>query len=122
MYSSLRKIHIAVCVVLLLFFSTQSIGTSTYPDLHQAVNQQLQKQLEQYVKNNGLTKLANKKQLSFALVDITNPEHPQVGAINGDVNLYAASLPKIAIYVGRELEHVSQVGTAQEDERQPHDL
>lgn len=48
----------------------------------------------------GLDTPAQKKQLSVALVDITDPSHPHLAAINGDNMVYAASLPKIAILFG----------------------
>lgn len=48
----------------------------------------------------GLDTPARKKQLSIALVDITDPRHPHMAAVNGDNMVYAASLPKIAILFG----------------------
>ena len=97
----LRRLQLPICSVLLFLICTsQVISAPNYPDLHSATNVQLQQKLEKYIKENDLTSLVQKKQLSFTLVDITDPARPQVGKINGDVNLYAASLPKIAILLG----------------------
>jgi beta-lactamase class A len=42
----------------------------------------------------------DRKKICIAIVDITNEKHPKVAEINGDVMMYAASLPKIAILLG----------------------
>lgn len=84
----------------LLFFVTFQICAKSYPDLNAAKDHSYQKHLQDYVQSNGLAKLAKNKQLSFALVDITEPQMPRVAEVNGDINLYAASLPKIAILLG----------------------
>lgn len=44
-----------------------------------------------------LKRLVDRKKMSIALVDITNPEKPLYSAVNGEQTLYAASMPKIAI-------------------------
>lgn len=41
-----------------------------------------------------------RKQLSVALVDISDLEHPKVASVNGDHMVYAASLAKMAILLG----------------------
>jgi beta-lactamase class A len=40
------------------------------------------------------------KKVALVVVDITAPSEPKVASINGDVMMYAASLPKIAILLG----------------------
>ena len=40
------------------------------------------------------------KKVALVVVDITAPREPKVASINGDVMMYAASLPKIAILLG----------------------
>lgn len=92
-------IKVCVCCAL-LFFATFQIFAKSYPDLDAAKDHSYQKLLQNYVQSHGLSNLAKDKQLSFALVDITNPLEPRVAEINGDINLYAASLPKIAILLG----------------------
>lgn len=57
----------------------------------------LQKRVERAISDLGLSKYARRKRLSLALVDITDVDRPRVADINGDVMMYAASLPKIAI-------------------------
>ncbi len=44
--------------------------------------------------------LVKGKKVGIVLADITNPHKPRVAEVNGDVMLYAASLPKIAIVLG----------------------
>ncbi len=43
---------------------------------------------------------ARRKRLAVVLVDVTNKGTPRVASINGDVMMYAASLPKIAVLLG----------------------
>jgi beta-lactamase class A len=57
----------------------------------------LQQQVEAAVADLGLSKYARRKRWSVALVDVTDVERPRVADINGDVMMYAASLPKIAV-------------------------
>ena len=48
----------------------------------------------------GLQHAVRRRKLAAVLVDISNVEKPRVASINGDVMLYAASLPKIAVLLG----------------------
>jgi beta-lactamase class A len=41
-----------------------------------------------------------RRRLSVALVDISDLDDPKVASLNGDIMLYAASLPKIAVLLG----------------------
>lgn len=43
---------------------------------------------------------AKGQRLAVALIDLTDLDEPRVAAVNGDVMMYAASLPKIAILLG----------------------
>jgi beta-lactamase class A len=70
---------------------------NTYPNLRNANNPTLQKQLEKRLKRLKLDTAVRKGHLAVALVDVTNPQHPQLAQVNGDEMMYAASLPKIAI-------------------------
>jgi beta-lactamase class A len=45
----------------------------------------------------GLAHALDRRILSVALVDVTEPSRPRVAAIHGDQMFYAASLPKIAV-------------------------
>ncbi len=70
------------------------------PVLAACYNNRLQEGLETCLRELKLDKAAERKKLSVALVDITDPEQPLLAAINGDRMMYAASLPKIAILLG----------------------
>lgn len=71
-----------------------------YPSLRNAIDSQIQQDLQHVIKKMKLERTVKQKKLSIALVDITNPMHPRSAAINGDEMMYAASLPKIAILLG----------------------
>lgn len=64
------------------------------------LNPILQKGLEDTVKHLDLSLAARQKDLSIALVDITDPFAPRSAYINPNKMMYAASLPKIAILLG----------------------
>jgi beta-lactamase class A len=57
----------------------------------------LQKSVDQVLVDLELDEEASKRQLSVALIDLSNPGSPRVASVNGDVMMYAASLPKIAV-------------------------
>jgi len=57
----------------------------------------LQKSVDQVLVDLELDDEASKRQLSVALIDLSNPGSPRVASVNGDVMMYAASLPKIAV-------------------------
>ena len=57
----------------------------------------LERQLETRLEGIGLAKPIADRKVSVALVDLTDFWQPRVATVNGDVMLYAASLPKIAI-------------------------
>jgi len=71
-----------------------------YPPLTRCVDPQLQRGLEEGLSGLGLEQAAQRKSLSVALVDITDPASPRLAAVNGNEMMYAASLPKIAILLG----------------------
>ncbi|MCH8083747.1 MAG: serine hydrolase, partial [Myxococcales bacterium] len=57
----------------------------------------LQKEVDRALADLGLDDEASKKQLSVALIDLSISGSPRVASVNGDVMMYAASLPKIAV-------------------------
>jgi beta-lactamase class A len=77
-----------------------------YPDLWDSVDAGLQTALEQMLAgmHPEFMKAVRNQKLAIAVVDVTRLEKPRVAAINGDVMLYAASLPKIAIVLGAFVE------------------
>lgn len=81
-----------------LFVSFQAVSAlHPYPALRESKNTALQTQLEQRLKRLNLDGAVRKGNLAVALVDVTDPQHPQLAQVNGDEMMYAASLPKIAI-------------------------
>jgi beta-lactamase class A len=74
-----------------------------YPSLRESFDKSLQDGLKASLRRElepEFLKAIDEKQASVVLVDITNLYQPKVASINGDVMIYAASLPKIAILLG----------------------
>ena len=65
--------------------------------LWESVDPAFQRQLARRLDTLGFGAAVQEKNLAVALVDISVMDEPKVAAVNGDVMLYAASLPKIAI-------------------------
>jgi beta-lactamase class A len=66
--------------------------------LRQLVDKNLQKELEKKLKSNKRwAKLIGKKKMAVGLVDISDSSNIRFARVNGDVMMYAASLPKLAI-------------------------
>jgi len=57
----------------------------------------LQRGVDRALADLGLDDEAHDKQLSVALIDMSGSGPPRVASVNGDVMMYAASLPKIAV-------------------------
>jgi len=57
---------------------------------------ELQREVDALIGRLGLEKNVRRRQLGLAFVDVSK-DLPRVAAVNGDVMMYAASLPKIAI-------------------------
>ena len=93
-------------VYLLLVFpaSLFADGMDSYPSLWESFDPRLQHQLDSTLTDLGLDAAVRNRQLSVALIDITDKEDPRVASVNGDEMLYAASLPKIAILMGAFVE------------------
>jgi len=60
----------------------------------------VQSRLDRSIERLGLAPALRQERLAVALVDITEPSRPRVATANGDLMMYAASLPKIAILLG----------------------
>jgi beta-lactamase class A len=58
---------------------------------------ELQSEVDALIGRLKLTPHVKKRRLALAFVDVTRPETPRVASVNGDVMMYAASLPKIAV-------------------------
>ena len=90
----------AVFIAILLLFTSHSMALETTSLLNDSADTQLQQALEGLVEDLGLTAAVQEKQLSLALVIVTDPVHPRMAELNGRQMVYAASLPKIAILLG----------------------
>lgn len=92
--------HTFAHIVLILGFTLGAAAEPVYPALRHSVDPGLQSGLERTLTRLGLMRAVRRKQLSVALVDITQLHRPRVAAVNGDDMMYAASLPKLAILLG----------------------
>ena len=92
-----------VAWVLILWGVAAAADPSTFPLLRDSHDPEfhriLEAQLHEEFKGSRQQQVTNKK-VSIVVADITDLHHPRVAAVNGDVMLYAASLPKIAILLG----------------------
>ena len=79
---------------------------------------QLQAQVERSFEDLDLADGIRSKRLAFVLIDITKIEEPRVAEVNGDVMMYAASLPKIAVLLAA-FEQIAQ-GKMELDEETEH--
>lgn len=61
---------------------------------------ELQGDLDRALHGLQLDAEARRQRLAVALIDLTDLDEPRVAAVNGDVMMYAASLPKIAVLLG----------------------
>lgn len=85
---------------LLILVSPSLFASPSFPNLSNSIDNTLQHNLKNSLKKLGLSKPVANKKLALSLVDITDPDHPKVAAVNGSNMMYAASLPKIAILLG----------------------
>ena len=90
--------RLSIALVLCLITSLSVAGG--YPSLWESSDAQLQKQLEDMIRDNDLKPAVDAGELALALVDISILNKPRVASLNGDQMFYAASLPKIAILLG----------------------
>jgi beta-lactamase class A len=88
---------VAICL------TPPATADTKYPALRDSVDPELQaafdKALTDYF-GAEFWELAKAKKVGLTIADVTNPQRPRVAAVNGDLMLYAASLPKIAILLG----------------------
>lgn len=86
-----------------LLFASHARSESEYPSLWDSFDPTLEKALEAALREEAseeFWQVVERKKVGIAVVDITDLDDPKVAAINGDVMMYAASLPKIAILLG----------------------
>ena len=73
-------------------------------DLPAQPDTELQRRLEQLVRDQTLWSQVQSRRLALGLLDITDIDAPRYAALNPDHMMYAASLPKIAILLGAYVE------------------
>jgi beta-lactamase class A len=69
-------------------------------DFPETYDPKLQKGLSRCLASLNLDEAVKRKDLSFVVIDITNPALPRMAHVNPNEMMYAASLPKIAILLG----------------------
>lgn len=75
-----------------------NVDIETVRPLTDLMDKELQKQLEDILfRNPSWRHMIQNKKMTIGLVDLTDPSNALFAAVNGDVMMYAASLPKIAI-------------------------
>jgi len=74
--------------------------SSDYPSLQDSEHPPLQDALVQGLADLSLTRAVANNQLAVTVIDITDRENPLMAEVNGDMMMYSASLPKIAILLG----------------------
>ena len=83
------------------------MADSKYPALRDSVDPGLQKAFEKALTTHfgaEFWDLAKAGKISIVIAEVTDQHHPKVAAVNGDLMMYAASLPKIAILLGAFVE------------------
>ena len=93
----------SIIILVGICLSTPAMADSKYPALRDSVDPELQKAFDKALTDYfgaEFWELAKAKKVGIAIADVTDPRRPRVAAVNGDLMLYAASLPKIAILLG----------------------
>jgi len=99
----MRLITHKIAILLLACFCILPViaaAETNHPLLRSAADPELQAQLEQMVRKEGLWKNVERGELAVLLAIVTDPDHPRLAELNGHKMMYAASLPKIAILLG----------------------
>ena len=111
---NIRNRVVAMAISSLFAFASSGVLAEqepkpSYPILWDSVDVGLQTSLEQMLTgmHPEFMKAVKNEKLAIAVVDVTELQDPRVASINGDVMLYAASLPKIAIVLGAFVEEES---------------
>ncbi len=96
-----KLINIFLLSVALVIGAGNSFGEESAVFFTDAsIDSDMQDELYKALQSLKLDKPMRKSELSIALVDITDENHPRLAAFNGSKMFYAASLPKIAILLG----------------------
>ena len=92
-----------IIILTIVCLTTPAMAGSKYPALRNSIDPKLQKAFEKALDEyfgSELWDLVKAKKVGIAIADVTDHQRPRVAAVNGDLMLYAASLPKIAILLG----------------------
>jgi beta-lactamase class A len=74
------------------------LGVDSIPSLRGVVDPSFQADLERVINGNPKWKrLIGQRKMAVGMVDLSDPYHPVYARLNGNVMMYAASLPKIGI-------------------------
>ena len=93
--------RLALFIVAALTMTAQAADTiAEFPSLQESQHPALQKALVQGLDDLSLTKAVADNQLAVTVIDITDRANPLMAEVNGDMMMYSASLPKIAILLG----------------------
>ncbi len=96
----LRSLNLLLLVGLAMVFVSPAAEAIEFSTLNSAIDWELQQAMDKSLQELRLAQAVAEKRLAVSLVDITDPYHPRMAEVNGNVMLYAASLPKIAILFG----------------------
>jgi len=91
---------VMVALVVLICANSSLSADEKHPLLITAADQDLQYQLENLVRKQGLWPAVERGELALSLAIVTDPMQPRLAELNGHQMMYAASLPKIAILLG----------------------
>jgi len=96
----LRSLKLSLILGVAMVFLGTAAAASEFPTLDSANDRGLQVAMDMSLQKLRLDRAVAEKRLAVSLVDITDPYHPRMAEVNGNVMMYAASLPKIAILLG----------------------
>jgi beta-lactamase class A len=89
--------------------------------LRKLVDKSLQSRLEKQLKQNkAWAKLIDRRRMAVGLVDLSDPYHVKFARVNGNIMMYAASLPKLAVLLAAF--QSMEDGSLQETPDIKHDL
>jgi beta-lactamase class A len=96
----LKTMRLSMVCALALVSCLTMASAARWPTLTESKDAKLQRYLESELESLGLSGAVREKRLAVALVELSNPHKPRYAAVNPNLGIYAASLPKIAILLG----------------------
>jgi len=102
-----RVARVLLTISMSLGLASGCADRGDYPLLRESIDPSFKDKLNETLRaefKDTRRHLVEKGKVSIVIVDISDPHHPRVAEENGDVMLYAASLPKIAILLGAYVE------------------